>query len=403
MIYRKVGGMLKGVINRLIIFVMCMGMLVYMHHQITLVIISSTLFILIIMSVGIYIDDKLMIVFTILLYLLISCYLKEATAFIPILIYEISNYIILYVDFKKDFNCRFSNIDNITKGGRLLLIVEIVVIITQIVLVGLRDNIFAAMWMLLMCIISLHLSIYYNNAVRLKKQLITIRDSATELNLSLKEQNKYLIENQDYKIYLATLTERNRIAREIHDNVGHMLSRSLLQTGAVITINKDEKVKPFLIGIKDTLDQAMNSIRSSVHNLHDESVDLKASIENIIVEMKNYKVDFEYDVSIDVDKKVKYSIISIIKEACSNIMKHSNANDVLISIKENPAFYRIDINDNGNTCRKTQQEINNICESDGIGLANIRDRVKALSGNINITTEKGFRIFITIPIDKKEN
>ena len=46
--------------------------------------------------------------------------------------------------------------------------------------------------------------------------------------------------NQDYEIYLATLKERNRIAREIHDNVGHMLTRSILQLGALSVINKDE-------------------------------------------------------------------------------------------------------------------------------------------------------------------
>lgn len=48
--------------------------------------------------------------------------------------------------------------------------------------------------------------------------------------------------NQDYEIYLATLKERNRIAREIHDNVGHMLTRSILQLGALSVINKDETV-----------------------------------------------------------------------------------------------------------------------------------------------------------------
>ena len=56
----------------------------------------------------------------------------------------------------------------------------------------------------------------------------------------LQEKNKNLMEKQDYEIYLATLRERNRIAREIHDNVGHMPSRSILQMGALITIHKEE-------------------------------------------------------------------------------------------------------------------------------------------------------------------
>lgn len=75
---------------------------------------------------------------------------------------------------------------------------------------------------------------------------------------------------------LQTLRERNRIAREIHDNVGHMLSRSILQMGALITIHKEEPLHGQLAGVGETLNQAMNSIRESVHDLHDESIDLRA-------------------------------------------------------------------------------------------------------------------------------
>ena len=59
-----------------------------------------------------------------------------------------------------------------------------------------------------------------------------LRDDSTEKNLLLEEKNHMLVEKQNYEIYTATLKERNRIAREIHDNVGHLLSRSILITGA---------------------------------------------------------------------------------------------------------------------------------------------------------------------------
>lgn len=112
----------------------------------------------------------------------------------------------------------------------------------------------------------------------LEQEMIRLRDTSTELNLVLQEKNKNLMEKQDYEIYLATLRERNRIAREIHDNVGHMLSRSILQMGALITIHKEEPLHGQLAGVGETLNQAMNSIRESVHDLHDESIDLRQSI-----------------------------------------------------------------------------------------------------------------------------
>ena len=49
-----------------------------------------------------------------------------------------------------------------------------------------------------------------------------LRDDSTEKNLLLEEKNHMLVEKQNYEIYTATLKERNRIAREIHDNVGHL-------------------------------------------------------------------------------------------------------------------------------------------------------------------------------------
>ena len=68
---------------------------------------------------------------------------------------------------------------------------------------------------------------------KLTKMLINTRDNSKELTTQLVEKNKAMQRNQDYEIYLATLKERNRIAREIHDNVGHMLTRSILQLGAL--------------------------------------------------------------------------------------------------------------------------------------------------------------------------
>lgn len=57
----------------------------------------------------------------------------------------------------------------------------------------------------------------------LEEKLRRIQDDSKERNLLLSQKNKALQEKQDYEIYNATLKERNRIAREIHDNVGHVL------------------------------------------------------------------------------------------------------------------------------------------------------------------------------------
>lgn len=70
----------------------------------------------------------------------------------------------------------------------------------------------------------------------LEQEYKRVRDDSRELTLMLEKKNQDLLEKQDTEVYLATLKERNRIAREIHDNVGHMLSRSILMVGALKTI-----------------------------------------------------------------------------------------------------------------------------------------------------------------------
>ena len=80
------------------------------------------------------------------------------------------------------------------------------------------------------------------------------------------------------------------------------------------------------------------------------------------------------------------------------MMRHSNADSVNILLREHPALYQLCIEDNGtlgSEILNVQAEMENV--SGGMGLSNIRDRVKALGGTVQITQEKGFRIFVTIP------
>lgn len=239
----------------------------------------------------------------------------------------------------------------------------------------------------------------------LKQEYIRLQDTSTELNLVMQQRNKELLEKQDSEVYLATLQERNRIAREIHDNVGHMLSRSILQLGALTTIHKEEPVHSQLVSVNDTLNQAMNNIRESVHDLHDDSVDLKQAICEATEEMNDkYKVTIDYDMSSGIPKNIKYSYIAIIKEAMSNIIKHSNADKVVIMVREHPAFYQMSIEDNGTNCKEPAGEIT-VAEGSGqgIGLSNMRERIEALHGSIHFRNEQGFRIFISVPKQKNES
>lgn len=225
-----------------------------------------------------------------------------------------------------------------------------------------------------------------------KKQEIEVRknrDDSTERNLLLKEKNKTLREKQDYEIHNATLRERNRIAREIHDNVGHLLSRSILMVGALRAVNTQISLNSPLGQLEDSLTSAMESIRSSVHDLHDDSLSLQQASESLLKDFTFCPVAFTYDMSLEIPRDIKYCFLAITKEGLANIMKHSQATKASLTMREHPALYQLILKDNGQTAGPVQ--------SNGIGLTNMQERVRALGGTVSIQKNNGFSIFIAIP------
>lgn len=224
--------------------------------------------------------------------------------------------------------------------------------------------------------------------LQLEQDFRLLRDTSTEYHLLLQQKNKNLIVRQDYEIHAAALRERNRIAREIHDNVGHMLSRSILQAGALLAINQQENLKEPLHALKDTLSHAMDDIRNSVHDLHDDSIDLRQTVSDMLSGFSGYQVHLNYDISGFVPAPVKYCFIAIIKESLSNIAKHSNATNVSVTLQSHPSLYRLTVADNGTDIHQSPS---------GIGISNMQERVNNLNGHFSVSTDKGFVVFASIP------
>lgn len=271
-----------------------------------------------------------------------------------------------------------------------------------------------AYYLIIGCFLAMLLGIGTSELATRTHSIIELSDTAAEHRMDLERRNKILREQQDAEIYAATLRERNRIAREIHDNVGHTLSRCILMTGAIATINTDENLKEPISQLEEQLHQAMTRIRESVHDLHDDSMDLKESAELLIRDFKACDADLECAVSRSVPKEVKYCFLSVLREALTNVARHSNATQVHVRIIEHPAIYQLTIHDNGtmlspeimqdgrsadnlSTIDADDRQFYETRSNGGIGLNNMRERVKAMQGSISITAYNGFRIFISIP------
>ena len=349
---------MKKIIDNIILFVICSVMVIRTcDFQGTVIIALSALTIV---SSILYVDSKNVWIGILFSYMILCVIIPEFFLYLSLILYHSIWY---------------------KKAGAYILVTVLFPYLNQL------DK-WNAGGILLTVVLSIILSYYSKRFSDLEKKLIVLRDTSKERDLLLKEKNRELIEKQNYEIHLATLKERNRIAREIHDNVGHMITRSILQVGALKTIHKETELYSQLDSVNHTLNQAMNSIRKSVHNLHDEAVDMEVVIKDIVNEMQEkYKVYCEYDMSKNVPGEIKYCFIAIVKEAMSNIIKHSNGDKITLILREHPGLYQLSIEDNG-TIRKEKEH--------GIGLINMRERVDKLQGTIRINNENGFRIFVTV-------
>lgn len=232
------------------------------------------------------------------------------------------------------------------------------------------------------------------------------RKTARELSFVQEEKNKSILENQDYEIQTATLNERNRISKEIHDHVGHLLSRSLLQIGALLIISKETEVREGLTELKSSLSEGMDTIRASIHNMHDESINLERAVNDLVRGFSYCPLQYSYQLHSSLPLKLKYCFIAVIKESLANIIKHgSKITLVILELSETEEGYRLYLSDNGCVPEKTSLMIlrsqSRSEYPEGLGLQSIFDRVKGLNGKFFIRTANGFELTITIPKEDK--
>lgn len=275
---------------------------------------------------------------------------------------------------------------------------------TAVIAIGFRiKDLPISLWSILFLLISIVIYTKFKTAsfFKLKEEYSISEEKASELLQVTMEKNQHILENQDYELNVAILNERNRISKEIHDHIGHLLSRSLLQIGALLTISKEPLVKEELTNLKHSISEGMDSIRASIHNMHDESIDLKHILLGIVKDFTFCPISYSYELKTTPLLKIKYCFIAITKEALVNISKHSDASNVTLVLAETPQSYYFQISDNGTVDDRTQVMLRryriNGSFTDGMGLQNMVDRVNGFKGKITITGENGFTITISIP------
>lgn len=215
---------------------------------------------------------------------------------------------------------------------------------------------------------------------------------------SLKKKQKEVLKN----IIFSQDNERQRIARDLHDEMGPVLSNVIFKIDEISSVNPEMAI---LKGrIKDDLNHAINRIRQISHNLMPQSLK-KYGLIDALSDMAhhnqydNFEFYFSTNVeSIRLDDQTKLNIYNIVQELLYNSSKHSNASKVKLDLLFNELTHKLLISyiDNG---VGLDEEITN---KQGIGIKNIITRVNLMNGNIQISGAKGFSVRISLIIKNNE-
>lgn len=219
------------------------------------------------------------------------------------------------------------------------------------------------------------------------------RDAVQEDRLALAERTRDLAERQDLEVSCAVLAERARIAREIHDNVGHLLTRSVLQMEALaVTHEDDAALAEELAAVGATLHEALGTVRASVHDLHDEAFDPQTTLAKLIGEFPGIIGTLAFEAE-SLPRPVALAVVAIVREALANARTHGCATSIAVSLLEFPGFYQLAIEDNGRAA--------NLVGEGGLGLASMEERTAALGGTFSFgplpSPRTGSRVFATFP------
>lgn len=243
---------------------------------------------------------------------------------------------------------------------------------------------------------SIYLSMMNIRFYTLMDKSTQVRDGLKEDALSLRRYNEQLNIDKEKDIHIAILSERNRIARVLHDSIGHSLSSSLLQVEALKIGIGASPVHDFthikgLESLQQTLNSGMNDIRNNIHHLYNESFDLEDKINQLIEEVSALSISLIYKIDDDLSFQLKFDILSVIKESITNCIKHSNSTALSIKLIGHQNFYSIVIKDNGSNITMNDSYL-----TEGMGLSSISEIASKYKGFVNFNYNQGFHIHLTL-------
>jgi signal transduction histidine kinase len=209
--------------------------------------------------------------------------------------------------------------------------------------------------------------------------------------------------------HLAALEERNRLAREMHDNLSQALSILKLKlslTSDLIRDNQLEQVRANLLEMKEIAAEAYTDTREAIFGLRTAAptgADFLSSLRRFLVK---YRASYGVEAQLVADERLTVAltiqtttqVIRIIQEALTNVRKHAQASEAWVRIEPEGQGIRITVEDDGQGFDPAQGVAN---APGGFGLQVMQERAESVGGRLEVEAQigRGTRIVAWVPLD----
>ncbi|MGI0483967.1 sensor histidine kinase [Pantanalinema rosaneae CENA516] len=227
--------------------------------------------------------------------------------------------------------------------------------------------------------------------------LLAERQSREKLLLANDQLRQYALRIEDQ----ATLQERNRIAREIHDALGHALTAQSIQLENALLFlpPNSEKTESFLREAKQLGSRALQEVRRSIATLRSNPLQgqsLETAILRAVEEFQRVTEiapSCQIQLTQSIPTEISTAVYRIVQESLTNIYKHSAATQVTIVVQDDRGRLKLQVMDNG-------QGFDPTGNTTGFGLQGMRERTTALGGQFVLTSQvqQGCQVSVVIPL-----
>ena len=235
-----------------------------------------------------------------------------------------------------------------------------------------------------------------------RKNIKALADKNEEIN---RQQIDELLQKQEIASLQGVLegqeTERRRVAIDLHDRLGGILSMVKLHFSVVTeSLSKDDQAHAKFMKASDLLDQATGEVRSISHNLL-SGVLMKFGLVPALEDLKDkisqtgkLKVTlYSNELNNVLSAEQELQLYRIVQELISNILKHSQAKEANIQLTKGDESVNLIVEDDG-----IGFDLKAVNKKTGIGLSNLKARVAKLNGNFHIDSGRGAGTTISIDI-----